>query len=282
MRIAVSVESTNDLSKQLLLDNDIKVINYQISLGDAIFKDGDKTTEEIFEQVDKIGVLPKTTALNSFEYTEFFEGLLKEYDAVVHVCLSSGLSSSCSHAFAAANNLKNVYVVDSKSLSSGIGLLALYARELATQGVDAKEIAQKVQARVDKLQVSFVVERLDYLYKGGRCSALARFGANIFHIRPRIVVKDGKMGSDKKYRGQMDKVIEKYCNDVLEEFNTPDLSKVFITYTTATPAMVEAAKTACVNAGFKTIYETRAGGTVASHCGANTLGILYFNDGDQN
>ncbi|MBQ3597337.1 MAG: DegV family EDD domain-containing protein [Clostridia bacterium] len=282
MRIAVSVESTNDLSKQLLLDNDIKVISYQISLGDAIFKDGDKTTEEIFEQVDKLGVLPKTTALNSFEYTEFFEGLLKEYDAVVHVCLSSGLSSSCSQAFAAANNLKNVYVVDSKSLSTGIGLLALYARELATQGVDAKEIAQKVQARVDKLQVSFVVERLDYLYKGGRCSALARFGANIFHIRPRIVVKDGKMGSDKKYRGQMDKVIEKYCNDVLEEFNTPDLSKVFITYTTATPAMVEAAKTACVNAGFKNIYETRAGGTIASHCGANTLGILYFNDGDQN
>lgn len=282
MRIAVSVESTNDLSKQLLLDNDIKVISYQISLGDAIFKDGDKTTEEIFEQVDKLGVLPKTTALNSFEYTEFFEGLLKEYDAVVHVCLSSGLSSSCSQAFAAANNLKNVYVVDSKSLSTGIGLLALYARELATQGVDAKEVAQKVQARVDKLQVSFVVERLDYLYKGGRCSALARFGANIFHIRPRIVVKDGKMGSDKKYRGQMDKVIEKYCNDVLEEFNTPDLSKVFITYTTATPAMVEAAKTACVNAGFKAIYETRAGGTIASHCGANTLGILYFNDGDQN
>jgi DegV family protein with EDD domain len=206
--------------------------------------------------------------------------LLKEYDAVVHICLSSGLSSSCSHAFAAANNVKNVFVVDSKSLSTGIGLLAIYARELANKGVEPKEIQEKVQARTEKLQVSFIVERLDYLHKGGRCNAMALLGANILRIRPRIVVKDGKMGSDKKYRGPMGKVIEKYCNEVLEEFNTPDLDKVFITYTTATPEMVEAAENACQNAGFKQIYKAFAGGTIASHCGANTLGILYFNDGE--
>ena len=146
----------------------------------------------------------------------------------------------------------------------------------------AEQIAQSLQARADKLQVSFVVERLDYLHKGGRCSAMARFGANLLRIRPRITVNEGKMGSDKKYRGPMGKVIEKYCHDVLEEFSTPDLDKVFITYTTATPEMVEAAKTACQQAGFKNIYQTRAGGTIASHCGANTLGILYFNDGNKN
>ena len=280
MKIAVSVESTSDLSQSLLSKYDVKVIPYQISIGDNYFKDGELSTQEIFAQVDKTGVLPKTTALNEFEYTEYFEELLKEYDAVVHVCLSSGLSSSCGNAFAAANNVKNVFVVDSKSLSTGIGLLAIYARELANQGVEPKEIQEKVQARAEKLQVSFIVERLDYLYKGGRCNAMALLGANIFHIRPRIVVKDGKMGSDKKYRGPMGKVIEKYCNEVLEEFDTPDLDKVFITYTSATPEMLDAAEKACQNAGFKQIYKTFAGGTIASHCGAHTLGILYFNDGE--
>jgi DegV family protein with EDD domain len=280
MKIAISVESTSDLSQSLLAKYDVKVIPFQISIGDDCFKDGELSTQEIFAQVDKTGVLPKTTALNEFEYTEYFESLLKEYDAVVHICLSSGLSSSCSHAFAAANNVKNVFVVDSKSLSTGIGLLAIYARELANKGVEPKEIQEKVQARTEKLQVSFIVERLDYLHKGGRCNAMALLGANILRIRPRIVVKDGKMGSDKKYRGPMGKVIEKYCNEVLEEFNTPDLDKVFITYTTATPEMVEAAENACQNAGFKQIYKAFAGGTIASHCGANTLGILYFNDGE--
>ena len=142
-----------------------------------------------------------------------------------------------------------------------------------------EDIARMVTERVSALQVSFIVERLDYLYKGGRCNAMALLGANIFKIRPRIVVKDGKMGSDKKYRGTMGKVIAKYCAEVLEEFNTPDLERVFITYTTATEEMLDAARQVCKEAGFKNIYETRAGCTISSHCGANTMGILYFNDG---
>ena len=253
-------------------------IPYQIVLKDQTFKDGEISTQELFDFVDKNGVLPKTNALNEFEYTEYFEELKKEYDAVVHICLSSGLSSSCGNAERAAGNLEDVYVVDSQSLSTGIGLLAIYARELAESGVDAKEIAEKVQARTSALQVSFIIERLDYLYKGGRCNAMALLGANLLKIRPRIVVKDGKMGSDKKYRGTMGKVIAKYCAEVLEEFHTPDLDKVFITYTTATEEMVASARTALESAGFKNIYETHAGCTIASHCGANTLGILYFND----
>lgn len=280
MKIAISTESTNDLTQGLIAKNDIKVIPFQITLGDNAFKDGEVPVEELFDMVDETGVLPKTTALNEFEYTEYFESLLKDYDAVVHICLSSGLSSSCGNAYAAANNLKNVYIVDSKNLSTGIGLLVLYAKELANQGVDPAEIQAKVQERTKSVQASFIVERLDYLYKGGRCSALARFGANLFNIRPRIVVKDGKMGSDKKYRGPMGKVIAKYCEEVLEEFNNPDLDKVFITYTTATPEMLNAAETVCKNAGFKNIFHAFAGGTIASHCGANTLGILYFNDGE--
>lgn len=281
MKVAISVESTNDLSQELLTKYDIKVIPYPIVLGDLAFKDGEYTTEEVFSLVEKYNTLPKTTALNVFEYTEFFESLKKDYDAVIHIALSSGITSSCGNAFKGAENVENAYAVDSKSLSTGIGLLAIYARELADKGVEPKEIARLVQARADKLQVSFVLERLDYMHKGGRCSSIKLLGANLLKIRPRIVLKDGKMVSDKKYRGNMAGVIAKYCAETLSEFNTPDLDKVFVTYTTATPEMVENAKTALVNAGFKNIYETRAGGTIASHCGANTLGILYFNDGNQ-
>lgn len=281
MKIAVSVESTSDLSKEIILENDIKVIPFHITLGDKTFKDGEVSTKELFAFADENKTLPKTNAINEFEYTEYFEELKKDYDAVIHISLSSGLSSSCANAKRASQNVSNVYVVDSLSLSTGIGLLALYARDLAKEGVEPSEIAKKLEQRVDKLQVSFVIERLDYLYKGGRCNALSLLGANILKIRPRIVVSNGKMGSDKKYRGAMDKVVGKYCHDVIEEFNTPDLDRVFLTYTTATEQMIEQAKQSLVDRGFKNIYLTTAGCTVASHCGAHTLGILYFNDGNK-
>ncbi|MBR2384972.1 MAG: DegV family protein [Clostridia bacterium] len=281
MKIAVSVESTNDLTVELLEKYDIKVIPYEIVLGNNVYKDGELSVQELFDFVDKNKILPKTNALNEFEYTEFFEGLKKEYDGVVHIALSSGVTSSCGNAERAASNLENVFVVDSLSLSTGIGMLAIYARELAESGEDAKTIYEKVKARVPNVQASFVIERLDYLHKGGRCSSLALFGANLLHIRPRIVLKNGKMSSDKKYRGNMASVVDKYCNDVFTDYNTPDLDKVFITYTTATPEMISVARNACEKIGFKNIYETHAGGTIASHCGANTIGILYFNDGNK-
>ena len=280
MKIAISTETTSDLTKEMIAQYDIKTIAFQITLGDKEFHDGELTTQEMFDYVDKTGILPKTTALNEFEYTEYFENILKEYDAVIHICLSSKISCTCSNAMRAAENVKNAYVVDSKSLSTGIALLALHARDLANQGVEPEKIQQICQERADKVQASFSVERLDYLYKGGRCSAVARFGANLLHLRPRIVLQDGKMGSDKKYRGPMGKVIEKYCADVLEDFNKPDLERVFITYTSATEEMLNAARTACENAGFKNIYQTFAGGTIASHCGPNTLGIIYINDAE--
>lgn len=281
MKIIISTESTHDLSQELIKENDIRIIPYHITLGEETFVDGEKTTLEMFEYVDKTGVLPKTNAINVFEYEEYFTELLKECDAVVHISLSSGLTSSTNNAFVASKNVENVFVVDSKSLSTGIGLLVLYAKELANQGLDAKEIAEKVEARTEKVQASFIVERLDYLHKGGRCSGFQLLGANLLKIRPRLVVKDGKIINDKKYRGDMAKSVDKYCRDILSEFDTPDLDKVFITYTTATPEMEDAARQVVTEAGFKNIYQTNAGGTIASHCGAHTIGILYFNDGDK-
>ncbi|MEG9430362.1 MAG: DegV family protein [Christensenellaceae bacterium] len=281
MKIAISVESVHDLTKEMLEKYDIKVIPYSINLADLSFKDGEYSTEEMFALVDKYNQLPKTTAINPVEYKEFFESLKKEYDAVVHICLSSGITSSCGNAIAAAGELKDVFVVDSLALSTGIGLQAIYARELANAGVPAAEIAAKLNARRDKVQTSFVLERLDYMHKGGRCSSIALLGANLLKIRPRIVLKNGKMISDKKYRGNMHMVVAKYAEELFREFDSPDLTRVFITYTTATPEMVAAAREKCKSIGFKEILETRAGGTIASHCGAHTIGILYYNDGEK-
>lgn len=278
MKIAISVESTNDLSKELLAKYDIKVIPYHITLGNKSFLDGDMSTQDLFNVVDETKTLPKTNAINEFEFTEYFQSLKKEYDAVVHISLSSGLSSSCANAMRAAQNVEKVFVVDSQTLSTGIGLLAIYARELADEGTDPSIIAQKVQDRTCDVQASFVIERLDYLHKGGRCNLFALFGATLFKIRPRIVVRKGKMSSDKKYKGSMGKVVKKYCEDVLEENPKAELDKVFLTYTTATAEMVEQAKSILIEKGFKNIYETHAGCTIASHCGANTLGILFFNN----
>ena len=281
MKIAISTESTCDLSQEQIDSNDIKIIPYTVILGDEMVTDNADVPAKIFKFVEETKVLPKTSAINEATYKEYFEELLKSYDAIIHISLSSGLSSSCAHAESTAQDLKNVYVIDSKSLSTGIGLLALYAKKLADKGEDAETIYNKVLARVESVQASFVVEKLDYLYKGGRCSALSLFGANLLKIRPQLVLKEGFIKPAKKYRGKMEKVVADYCKDTLEEFNNADKTIGFITYTTATPEMIAAAKTALQNAGFETIVETVAGGTITSHCGEHVLGILYLNDGDK-
>ena len=283
MKIAITAESTIDLTQDLLSKFDIKTIPFTVILGDKDYVDGEITPEDIFKFVGETGVLPKTTALNEYEYEEFFKSVLTDYDAIIHFALSSGISSSYSHAVSASNNLQNVYVIDSKSLSTGIALQAINARQLANDGLDIKDIIAKVEDRKDKVQASFVIERLDYLHKGGRCSGFKMLAANVLKIRPCIVLKDGKMINDssKNGKGSMPFAVKKYCEAVLNEFHDLDKTIAFITYSSATPEMVAAAKNALENAGVKTIYETNAGCTITSHCGENTLGILYFNDGDQ-
>lgn len=276
MKIAISAESTHDLSTDLASKYQINSIPYEIVLGPRVVKDGEISLEELFSFVEENNSLPHTTAINEFVYTEYFEELLKENDAVVHITLSSGLTSSVSNAKRAAANFSNVYIVDSYTLSTGIGLLCMYARGLADSGLNAEEVAKKTQEKAFSVQASFIIERLDYLFKGGRCNSLQLLGANVFKVRPRIILKDGKMISDKKYRGSMASVVGKYCQELLCE-TEPDLENAFITYSTATEDMLDAARTQLQEKGFKNIYETHVGVTVASHCGENTLGIFYFN-----
>lgn len=282
MKIAISAESTADFTKELIDLYQIYVVPFSIQLGEETGFDGEITTDKIIEYVNKTGVLPKTSAVNEFQYNEHFEGLLKEHDAVIHFSLSSELSLACTNAKRSAQNFKNVFVVDSLSLSTGIALLVLYAKKLANNGLDAQAIYDKVVKRVPYVQASFELKRLDYLYKGGRCSGLTLFGANLLKIRPQILVQNGKMVPGKKYRGNFAHVVKNYCQDVLEEFDNPDLSEVFITYTTADNEVLEVAKNAVRERGFRNVHITRAGGTITSHCGEDCLGILYINDGGVN
>lgn len=279
MKIRISAESTIDLPKELLEQYGISVIPFSVILGEEVGFDGDITPTKIFDYVDKTGVLPRTSAINEIQYHEYFESLLKDYDAVIHFALSSEISSACSHAISAAENLKGVYVVDSRSLSTGIALEAIYASNLAKKGLKPEEIVEKVKARIPYNQTSFVLATVDYLHKGGRCSSLAKLGAQLFRIRPQIIMAEGKMSPGKKYIGKQLQCVENYCRDTLAQFNNPDKSLVFITHSMATPDMVEAARKQLVEAGFTNILETTAGATISSHCGPKCLGILYLNDG---
>ncbi len=283
MKLGIACDSVLDLSKELLEQNNIHVYPLTITLGDNTYSDGvDINTQMIFEYVEKNKVLPKTSATNEFTYGEIFAELKSKYDEVIYFTISNEMSCCYQNAVKAAKEYEGVYVVDSRELSTGIGLEVLYACALRNKELDAKTIVEKVKARIPYVQASFVVERLDYLHKGGRCSALAMFGANLLKLRPQIIVKDGKMGSYKKYRGKMESVVYDYVKDTLAEFNNPDPTMCFITYSSASNEMIESARKALGDFGnFETIYETNAGATVTSHCGEHTLGVLYFNDGKQ-
>ncbi len=279
MKICISAESTIDLPESILKEFDIKTVPFTVLLGEKAGLDGVITPTEIFDYVDKTGVLPRTSAINEAQFKEYFTKLLKDYDEVIHFSLSSEISSACNNAFNVAKELKNVHVIDSRSLSTGIALEAIYASKLVKEGLKVEEIIEKVKERIPFNQTSFVLATVDYLHKGGRCSSLAKLGAQLFRIRPQIIMADGKMSPGKKYMGKQLGCVESYVKDTLEQFNNPDLDLVFVTHSQASPDMVEAAKKQLEAKGFKRIIETTAGATISSHCGPKCLGILYLNDG---
>lgn len=279
-KIAISLDSASDLSKELIEKYDFKIIPFGVTMGDRFFYDGEVDPEEIFEYADNNKTLPKTNAVNEEAFREHFETLLKDYDAIIHFDISSDMSSAYQNAVNAAKNFKNVYVIDSRTLSTGISLEAIYAKKLTETNDNPEEIVELVKKRIPNVQASFIIERLDYLYKGGRCSGLALLGANLLRIRPEIEVIDGNMKNTEKYRGKMTDCVTKYCRATLEKYCHPDKSVIFITHSVAEPEMVEAAKAVVAEYGFENVYETTAGCTVSSHCGKNTLGILYINDAE--
>ena len=279
MKIALTAESTIDLPKNLLQKYNIITVPFYISLGDDLVKDEEGISAQIFDYVARTKQLPKTSAINRMEYEEFFCGLKQEYDAIIHISLSSGLSSAFENALAVSSGMTDVYVIDSKQLSTGIALLALYARELIDSNKDIKEIVDLLNKKVPKIQTGFILENLHYLYKGGRCSAMAKFGANLLKIKPQIAMFDGKLDMKRKFVGPMHKVAEKYFEALMQDYPNPDLKYVFITHSSEMPEITAYLTQKLKERGFQTVYDTFANGTISSHCGPDCIGIL-FDGGD--
>lgn len=276
-KIIISSDSTCDLSAELKERYDVKIIPLGITLGDKVYRDGiDINPDDIYAHYDKTGELPKTTAANVGECIEYFTDLTKDGDAVIHFTISSSMSSTYSNACLAAAEFENVYVIDSKNLSTGGGLLVVAAAEMAKSGMEASAIAEEINKMAPCVDASFVIDNLEYLHKGGRCSAVAMFGANLLKLKPCIVVKDGAMGVDKKYRGLFSKVVTEYVNERLTNVNDIDTSRVFVTHAGCAPEIVDSVVEQVKATGiFKEVFLTRAGCTVSSHCGADTLGVLF-------
>ena len=279
MKVKIISDSTCDLSKELLEKYDISIVPLYVVMNDETKRDGlEVTPEDIYEYVDKNGRLPSTSAANIGDYLDTFKYWREQGYEVVHFDISSVFSSTHHNACMAAEEVGGVYVVDSRNLSTGQGLAVLYGAEMAQNGKSAKEIYDECTALTSKIEASFVVDSIDYLYKGGRCSALAAFGANLLKLKPCIEVKDGKMNPGKKYRGNISRVMLNYVEERLRGRDDIDKSRIFITHTKCSEEDVEAVRQKILEIcpDFKEILETTAGCTVTTHCGPNTLGILFI------
>lgn len=276
-QIIISSDSTCDLSRELIDRYNIRILPMGVTLGDNSYRDGvDITPDDLYAYVEKTGQLPKTSAINMAENADYFEELTRDGSAVIHFTISASMSATYNNARMAAEDFEDIYAVDAKNLSTGSGLLVLAAAEMAQQGLEAKEIAQKVSELADYVDASFVVDNLEYLAKGGRCSAVAAFGANLLQLKPCISVKNGAMGVSKKYRGKFEKVLPTYVAEKLANGDDIDLERVFVTHAGCDPQLVESIVELVKNTlPFKEVLVTRAGCTVSSHCGANTLGVLF-------
>ena len=277
MKVKIISDSTCDLSPELIERYDIAITPLSVHCGDQVGHDGvEITPETIYDYVDASGQLPRTSAVNVFDYVREFRSWHQQGYSVVHFCISSDFSSSYQNACMAAADVGDVYVVDSRNLSTGQGLLVLHGAELAAAGHTAEEIQRACTDLAPRVEASFVIDRLDYLYKGGRCSALSAFGGNLLKLKPYIEVKDGKMGVAKKYRGKYAKCLANYVKDRLDGRDDLDDGILFITHTGVSDECHEAVMEAVSTYGhFHKAYETLAGCTVSCHCGPGTLGVLF-------
>lgn len=282
--IKITCDSTCDLTESLYSNYGVTVMPLGVVLGEDLRKDGvDVDPAAIFDYVGKTGVLPKTSAVSVNEYYETFKQFCLEGSAVIHINISSDFSSCYTNAVQAASMVKeeipdaDIRVIDSRNLSSGSGHLVLLARELANSGLSATDIEDRLNKAKNRLDVSFVLQTLEYLQKGGRCPSVVAFGANLLKLRPEIEVREGKMGVAKKYRGSMEKSILDYVRGRLAGREDIDTKRIFITHSHVPQEIVDKVRAQISELQpFEEIIETYAGCTVSSHCGPNCLGVLFF------
>ena len=276
MSIKITATSTCDLPPELLERHQITIVPLYISFGGTTYRDGEQAgPDDIFRHVEEGGALPTTAAVNIADYQALFAKLSPQYDAVLHITIGAEFSACYQDACVAAEEFPNVYVVDSRNLTAGQGLLVLEAAKAAERGESIQEILAMLNGLTGKVDTTFVVDKLDYLAKGGRCSSVVALGANLLKLKPCIVLADGKMTVGKKYRGAFDKVLPDYVRDQLtgKEVRT---ERAVIVHTRCDPAIPIAVEQVVKEYGFREIIHTVAGSTISCHCGPNTLGILFF------
>ncbi len=277
-KVIIASDSTTDLGPELIARYGIEIIPLGVNLSDKQYTDGvDINPDMIYAHYEKTGELPKTSAINIADFEDRFSELTADGASVVLFTISAEMSSTYHNGKLAAEGFPNVHVVDTRNLSTGGGLLVIRAAEMAKEGKNAEEIANACRELTPFVDASFIIDNLEFLYKGGRCSALAAFGANVLSIKPCIIVRDGKMSVGKKYRGKFASTLKKYIADQLGDASDIDLGHVFVTHAGCDPEIYEACIEAVKNtADFGEIHLTRAGCTISSHCGRNTLGVLFI------
>lgn len=277
-KILITSDSTTDLGDELIAEYGVGILPLGVALGEKQYTDGvDIDPDMIYANYERTGQLPKTSAINMAQAQAFFKKYTDEGYTVIFFTISATMSSTYQNVRLAASEFDNVYVIDTANLSTGGGLLVLRACEMAKEGKSATEIVAACEALRDRVDASFVIDSLEFLHKGGRCSALAAFGANLLNLKPCIVVRGGKMSVGKKYRGRFADVLKKYVADQIGDASDVELDHVFVTHAGCDHEIYEA----CVEqvkalASFKAVHVTRAGCTVSSHCGRNTLGVLFI------
>ena len=283
--VRIYADSTNDLSEEYIRDNDIRIIPLYITLGDRTGKDGvDITADEIFKWADENKDVPSTAAFSPADVAEVLQEAKDAGDDVVFVGISGDFSAVCQAVRIAADDMEygdHIAVIDSRNLSTGIGLVIMETVRLRDEGADINTIREKLQEIIPKVRASFVIDTLEYLHRGGRCSSVAKVFAGTLKIKPKIVVENGRMKVSRKYRGNLQAVLLKYANDMEEDLKQADPRNVYITHSGVDSAIVDEVRAYLESLGhFENIIETRAGGIISCHCGPGTLGVLFVDGRD--
>ena len=277
--VVITCDSTCDLSQGLLEQYDIHMIPLTVLIGDDSYLDGvEFTTEDIYKRYRADGTLPKTSAPSIQQFLDFFTPFVEAGCEVVHMDISSELSVSFNNARLAAEELGGVYVVDSRMLSSGEALLLLEGAECRDRGMSAAEIAEHLRSLTDKVDTSFVLDTLEFMWKGGRCSGVAALGANLLQLKPALEMKDGKLSVYKKYRGNMQSVYRQYVKERLSGKEIRP-NHIFVTDSGEVPqetldTLMEIVREAVPGA---VVHNGKAGCTITAHCGPKCLGVLFIN-----
>ena len=276
--IKITTDSTCDLPERLLERYDVGVFPLGIVKAGKLYHDGvDIRPADIAAHVDAGGEITTTNAVNAADYEDAFRTLMGTFDAVIHINIGMGFSSCYQNAKLAAEEVPEVYVVDSGNLTVGTGLMVLAAAEAAREGKSVTQILALLEELVPRLETSFVLDRLDYMKKGGRCSAVTALGANLLKLHPCVEVIDGRMSVTKKYRGNIAKVVAEYIRERLRDRTDLDTRRAFLVDTCPGDELAGIAREILEEDGrFGEILEAKAGCTIFCHCGPNTLGLVLL------